>query len=47
MLAVLGARGLTDEVRARIQACTDIPTLDRWIARAATAATAEEVVRDA
>jgi hypothetical protein len=48
VLAVLVARGLavTDEIRSRVLACTDIPTLDQWITRAATAATAEDVVRD-
>ncbi|MGK3960214.1 Rpn family recombination-promoting nuclease/putative transposase [Sorangium sp. So ce118] len=46
ILAVLAARGIAveSETRARIAACTDAATLDRWIARAATAASAEEVV---
>jgi predicted transposase/invertase (TIGR01784 family) len=46
VFAVLGARGLplTDEVRARIQACKDAATLDRWIVQAATAARAEELL---
>jgi hypothetical protein len=48
LLNVLAARGLAvgDAVRARITACTDLATLDRWIARAATARTADEVVAD-
>ena len=46
ILAVLGARGVpvSAEARARILACTDPATLDRWIARAAVAASAEEVL---
>jgi PD-(D/E)XK nuclease family transposase len=45
LLAVLGARSITvsAEIRARIEACTELATLDRWIARAATAASAEDV----
>ena len=37
ILAVLAARGIavSAEARARIEACTDLGTLDRWIARAA------------
>jgi hypothetical protein len=48
VLAVLAARGLavSDEIRSRVLACTDLSTLDRWIARAATASTADDVVRD-
>jgi hypothetical protein len=47
ILAVLAARGITvsDAVRARIVACTDIPTLDVWLTRAAVVATASAVVR--
>jgi predicted transposase/invertase (TIGR01784 family) len=46
ILAVLAARGLvvSVEARARIEACAEVPTLDRWIARAVTAASAEEVL---
>jgi hypothetical protein len=46
ILAFLAARGISvsDETRAHIEACVDAPTLDRWIARAATAASAEEVI---
>ena len=49
VLGVLTARGIVvpDAIRARILACTDIPTLDAWIARAATASSATEVVSDA
>jgi hypothetical protein len=47
ILAVLGARGIpvSDTVRERILGCTDIPTLDAWIRRAAVASTAASVVR--
>ena len=46
ILAVLAARGVAidPETRARIAACADNDTLDRWIARAVTAVTAEDVV---
>ena len=46
ILTFLAARGfpVSAEVRALIEACKDAATLDRWIARAATAASAEEVV---
>jgi hypothetical protein len=46
VLAVLAARGLevTAEARARIEACKDGVTLDRWIARAATAASINDVL---
>jgi len=46
ILAFLAARGITvdSETRGRIEACTDLTMLDRWIARAATASSAEEVV---
>ncbi len=45
LLTVLNARHLTvdDTTRARIEACTDPLTLDRWIARAVTATTLDEV----
>jgi hypothetical protein len=48
ILAVLAARGVpvSDEVRARIEACKDAAVLDRRIARAATAASAEEIVSE-
>lgn len=47
VLAVLAARGISvdSETRARIAECTDVATLDSWLARAATAASPEEVVR--
>jgi hypothetical protein len=47
ILAVLAARGISvsDTVRDRILACTDIPTLDAWVRRAAVASTAAVVVR--
>lgn len=46
LLTLLAARGLpvSDAVRAQIVTCTDMATLDRWIARAATATTADQVV---
>jgi hypothetical protein len=45
LLAVLAARGfsMTAEARARIEACNDETTLDRWIARAITAPSLEDV----
>ena len=45
ILAVLGARGVpvSDEARAHIEVCGDVATLDRWIARAATAPSTGEV----
>jgi flagellar biosynthesis/type III secretory pathway protein FliH len=45
ILAVLAARGIsvTAEAHARIEACRDGVTLDRWITRAATAASAEDI----
>jgi hypothetical protein len=47
ILAVLTARDIpiSDVVRARILGCTDGPTLDAWIRRAAVASTAAAVVR--
>lgn len=49
VLTVLAARGIavSDEIRARITGCTDVATLGRWLVRAATAASAEEVVAGA
>ncbi|MFC4565097.1 hypothetical protein ACFO4E_24845 [Nocardiopsis mangrovi] len=45
VLLVLSARGIdvTDSIRERVNACTDIPTLDTWIGRAATVDNAEEL----
>jgi hypothetical protein len=45
ILAVLAARGVSvgQDARARILACKDAATLDRWIVRAVTAASAEEI----
>jgi len=47
VLAVLATRGIavSDTVRERILACTDIPTLDAWLGRAVVASTAAAVVR--
>jgi hypothetical protein len=49
ILAVLTARGVVvaREVRERVLACTDVALLDVWIARAANAQDAAEVVREA
>jgi predicted transposase/invertase (TIGR01784 family) len=46
ILAFLAARGIpvSAEVRSDIEACKEVVTLDRWIVRAATAASAEEVI---
>jgi hypothetical protein len=48
VLAVLAARGVevVPEVRARVLECDDIAMLDTWIARAATAKAASEVVHE-
>lgn len=45
ILAILAARDVpvSHEVRARIEACKDTASLDQWIVRAATAASAEEI----
>jgi hypothetical protein len=46
VIAILETRGLSapPEVRERIVACRDLPTLDRWLGRALTAATAAGVI---
>jgi len=46
LLTILGARGIpvSTEARARIDACKDNATLDRWIVRATTAASVEDVL---
>jgi hypothetical protein len=48
VLAVLAARGVPvgPEIRARIEACKVAATLDRWLVRAVTAASAEEIVAE-
>jgi hypothetical protein len=48
LLAVLAARGLpvTDEARARILACRDLPVLERWVTRAVTAASIDDLFVD-
>lgn len=45
IVIILEARGLpvSDEARERITHCTDLDTLDRWIRRAVTATSAEEL----
>ncbi|MFT3776044.1 MAG: hypothetical protein QM820_62665 [Minicystis sp.] len=49
ILALLAARGLSvsPEARARIEACKDAATLERWIAGAATAASVEAILGEA
>ena len=48
IMKVLGVRDLrpTKKQLARLAACTDLPTLDRWFGRSLTAATATEVFAD-
>ena len=45
IVTVLTARGIavSDEVRARIEVCKDTALLERWLVRAATVASAEEI----
>ena len=46
VLAILAARTIyvSPEVRSHIESCENIATLDQWISRATTAASAEEVI---
>ena len=46
VLAVLAARcvPVSADARALIEACKEAATLDRWIARATTAVSVEEVI---
>jgi Uma2 family endonuclease len=46
LLALLEARGLpcADDVRARVLGCADLPVLQRWLLRGATARSAEEAL---
>jgi hypothetical protein len=46
LLTILSSRGIVvpDDLQALILACKDLATLDRWIARAATADSADEVL---
>ncbi len=48
LLAVVDARGLvaSPEIRARIDACSDVALLDRWIARAVTAVLVDAIVSE-
>jgi len=48
VLQTLALRGFTVDkaLRERVMACTDRPTLERWHARAVTAATLAEVFAD-
>ncbi|MET8001036.1 hypothetical protein [Nonomuraea glycinis] len=48
LLLVLAARGFTvpDDTRARITACTDLDQLERWLTRAATAQTLEDLFNE-
>src|SRR5215470_9118646 len=45
LLAILNARGIpvTDDVHARITACTDLDHLDTWVRRASTATTIQDL----
>jgi len=49
LLAIFAARGLpvSTELRSRIAACTDVAQLDRWVMRAATAASAADALSEA
>jgi hypothetical protein len=46
LLAVLDARGLAcpEELRAAVDGCDDLATLQGWLTRAATAASAREAI---
>ena len=48
VLTVLAARKLpvSEDLRVKILACTDLEVLERWIERAATASSTEDVVRE-
>jgi hypothetical protein len=48
VLAVLETRGLalTEEQRARIRGCTEADVLDRWVRKAVTVASADELFRE-
>lgn len=48
LLSVLTARGVVvpADARSRIEACSDLDVLDRWIARAARAETIGDVLGD-
>lgn len=48
IVLVLQARAiaLSEEQRARIASCVDKSVIERWLVRAVTAATAEDVFRD-
>jgi PD-(D/E)XK nuclease family transposase len=45
VLAILSARGIpvSDESRARIESCTDVAMVDRWISRAVTVSSTEQL----
>jgi hypothetical protein len=45
-VAELRGLSLTEQQRARVLACTELPTLEAWLTRAVTAATAEDILRD-
>lgn len=48
VLSVLAARGIAvgGDVRTRILSCGDLPTLERWLQRAVSAASADEVLAE-
>ena len=47
VLTVLDARGVPvpDAIRQQILGCADLDQLDRWLRRAVTATTADDVIR--
>jgi len=49
VLTVLEARALlvTEDARAHVLACTDLDVLERWLRKAVTATSVEEIFRDA
>jgi hypothetical protein len=48
LVTILSARGIVPSAAQldRVRSCGDVALLDRWIARAATASTADEVFVD-
>jgi len=45
-VAELRGIALSDAQQERVLSCTDLPTLEAWLTRAVTAATAEDILRD-
>lgn len=48
VLILLRARGIavSEEIGARIVACRDLPTIERWLLRAATVTSASDIFVD-